>query len=47
MSRIKTGSGMDFQRYMDHKYHKSVIQRINSARGDLEKMSRVSDRNLN
>lgn len=40
MIRAKPGSGMDFQRYIDHKYHKSVIQRINSARNDLDKLSK-------
>ena len=46
MIRAKAGSGNDFQKYVDKKYHNSVIQRINSARGDLERMSKsINNRN--
>lgn len=35
MHRNKPGSGIDFQRYVEHKHHKQVIDRIKSAKHDL------------
>ena len=47
MIRPKPGSGVDFQRYIEHKYHKSVISRINSARNDLNLMQQSkSNKNI-